>query len=83
MADVGGGTTDLTLVGVREDHGELVLERLASRSALVRRAVAKGRGGLGVGWGYGLSGRHSRCTSFPVRTQEVAAIGPPTGSRRK
>jgi molecular chaperone DnaK (HSP70) len=29
VADVGGGTTDLTLVGVREDKGELVLERLA------------------------------------------------------
>ncbi len=29
VCDVGGGTTDLTLVGVREDQGELVLERLA------------------------------------------------------
>jgi len=29
VCDVGGGTTDLTLVGVREEHGDLVLERLA------------------------------------------------------
>ena len=27
--DVGGGTTDLTLIGVGEEHGELVLRRLA------------------------------------------------------
>lgn len=29
VCDVGGGTTDLTLVGVTEDQGELILERLA------------------------------------------------------
>ena len=29
VCDVGGGTTDLTLVGVSEENGELVLERLA------------------------------------------------------
>lgn len=29
VCDVGGGTTDLTLVGVAEENGELVLERLA------------------------------------------------------
>jgi len=29
VCDVGGGTTDLTLIGVREDQGDLVLERLA------------------------------------------------------
>lgn len=29
VCDVGGGTTDLTLVGVTEEHGDLVLERIA------------------------------------------------------
>ena len=29
VCDVGGGTTDLTLVGVAEEQGELVLRRLA------------------------------------------------------
>jgi hypothetical protein len=29
VCDVGGGTTDLTLVGVSEENGELVLQRLA------------------------------------------------------
>jgi len=29
VCDVGGGTTDLTLVGVAEENGELVLERIA------------------------------------------------------
>lgn len=29
VCDVGGGTTDLTLVGVSEEHGDLVLERIA------------------------------------------------------
>ncbi len=29
VCDVGGGTTDLTLVGVAEEHGELILERIA------------------------------------------------------
>jgi hypothetical protein len=29
VCDVGGGTTDLTLVGVAEDHGELTLRRIA------------------------------------------------------
>ncbi|MEN6558435.1 MAG: Hsp70 family protein [Thermoguttaceae bacterium] len=29
VCDVGGGTTDLTLVGVAEEHGELVLRRIA------------------------------------------------------
>jgi molecular chaperone DnaK (HSP70) len=29
VCDVGGGTTDLTLVGATEEHGELVLRRLA------------------------------------------------------
>ncbi len=29
VCDVGGGTTDLTLVGVGEEQGELILERLA------------------------------------------------------
>lgn len=29
VCDVGGGTTDLTLVGVSEEHGDLTLERLA------------------------------------------------------
>jgi molecular chaperone DnaK (HSP70) len=29
VCDVGGGTTDLTLVGVNEDKGDLVLERMA------------------------------------------------------
>jgi molecular chaperone DnaK (HSP70) len=29
VCDVGGGTTDLTLVGVSEENGELVLDRLA------------------------------------------------------
>lgn len=29
VCDVGGGTTDLTLIGVSEDAGDLVLERLA------------------------------------------------------
>lgn len=29
VCDVGGGTTDLTLIGVAEEHGELVLQRLA------------------------------------------------------
>ena len=29
VCDIGGGTTDLTLVGVAEEHGELVLRRLA------------------------------------------------------
>ena len=29
VCDVGGGTTDLTLVGVAEEHGELVLQRMA------------------------------------------------------
>lgn len=29
VCDVGGGTTDLTLVGVTEEHGELALERIA------------------------------------------------------
>ncbi len=35
VCDVGGGTTDLTLVGVAEDRGELVLERLAVGSHLL------------------------------------------------
>ncbi len=29
VCNVGGGTTDLTLVGVEEEHGDLVLERMA------------------------------------------------------
>lgn len=29
VCDVGGGTTDLTLVGVAEEHGELMLRRIA------------------------------------------------------
>ena len=29
VCDVGGGTTDLTLIGVAEEHGELVLRRIA------------------------------------------------------
>jgi molecular chaperone DnaK (HSP70) len=29
VCDIGGGTTDLTLVGVAEENGELVLERIA------------------------------------------------------
>lgn len=29
VADVGGGTTDLTLIGVRDEAGELVLQRVA------------------------------------------------------
>jgi hypothetical protein len=29
VCDVGGGTSDLTLVGVSEEHGDLVLERIA------------------------------------------------------
>jgi hypothetical protein len=29
VCDVGGGTTDLTLVGVSEEHGDLVLNRIA------------------------------------------------------
>ena len=29
VCDVGGGTTDLTLVGVAEEQGELVLRRIA------------------------------------------------------
>lgn len=29
VCDVGGGTTDFTLIGVAEEHGELVLRRLA------------------------------------------------------
>ncbi len=29
VCDIGGGTTDFTLIAVREEHGELVLERVA------------------------------------------------------
>ena len=29
VCDIGGGTTDLTLIGVAEEHGELTLRRLA------------------------------------------------------
>lgn len=35
VCDVGGGTTDLTLVGVTEEDGELVLERIAVGSHLL------------------------------------------------
>ncbi|NUQ64335.1 MAG: Hsp70 family protein [Pirellulales bacterium] len=35
VCDVGGGTTDLTLVGVAEERGELIFERLAVGSHLL------------------------------------------------
>src|SRR5690606_36817685 len=35
VCDVGGGTTDLTLVGVGQEQGELVLERLADGNHLL------------------------------------------------
>lgn len=35
VCDVGGGTTDLSLVGVAEEHGELTLQRIAVGSHLL------------------------------------------------
>ena len=48
VCDVGGGTTDLTLVGVAEEHGELVLraDRRGQSSAGRRRQHGPGPGPL-------------------------------------
>ena len=46
VCDVGGGTTDLTLISVSESDGELMLRRLSRRGSLVGRWRQYG---LGVG----------------------------------